>query len=276
MKHRLHFPVVTDRRLRAVVLTAVVVVVAMLLWYAADSAMKGHEARQNGEQRDAAVGAAEQVIDCVKDPTVETTDQCQAEAEQAQETLEEKVPPVNLTKRQRAEVVLIASELLAARPLPSEDDVVDEVLARLPDVEDGEDGARGRPGEPGETPSTAEVRALVEAVYEANPPRPGEDGTDGATGSAGSAGKDGKDATPEMVDAAVARYCSVRGECRGADGQSVAGPPGAQGPPGPAGPTCPDGYSGRNLDVLTPGDGPLAQPLVVTIFACIPTPVADE
>lgn len=285
MKHRPHLPDITDRRLKIVVLVAALIVVAMLLWYAADSAMKGQQAETTGQQRDAAVDAAEQVIDCVKDPTVETTAECEAEAQRAQETLEAQVPPVTLTKRQRSEVVLIASELIAQRPAISESDVVAEVLDRLPDVDDGQQGPRGRPGASGETPTAAEVRALVEAVYNDDPPPPGQDGAPGAAGAAGVSGQDGKDATPEMVDAAVARYCSVRGECtgpRGAPGETVvgpqgpAGPSGPVGPAGPAGPTCPDGYTGRNLDVLTPGDGPLTQPVVITIFACVPGAPAAE
>jgi hypothetical protein len=72
---------------------------------------------------------------------------------------------------------------------------------------------------------------------------PGEDSTvpgpKGEPGPAGQGrdGQDGKDATPEMVDAAVDRYCSIRGECAGPRGPAGdLGPAGPQGEPGPAGP----------------------------------------
>jgi len=73
----------------------------------------------------------------------------------------------------------------------------------------------------------------------------GDDGESvaGPKGDTGEAGRDGKDATPEMVDAAVSRYCSVRGECVGPQG-----PPGADstvpGPQGPVGPVGPQGIPG--------------------------------
>lgn len=55
-------------------------------------------------------------------------------------------------------------------------------------------------------------------------------GPKGDPGPPGKDGKDGTDATPEMVDAAVSRYCSVRGECVGPQGP--AGQQGPQGGPG--------------------------------------------
>lgn len=232
------------------------------------------KAETSDTQRDAAVGAAEQVIDCIADPAVESTRECEAEAQDAQEVLEETVPPVGLTGRQRREVIILAAELIAAQPQLTEDDVVDEVLSRLPEAERGPRGRRGATGLPGaaaEPPTTAEVRALVEAVYQADPPAPGDDGTKGDAGATGQPGKDGKDATPEMIDDAVARYCSVRGECIG-----PAGPQGDTGPTGPTGATGPPGAPGRGIaaiecDSATPftltvtyGDG------TTTTYSCGP------
>lgn len=235
MKHALRFPNVSSRRLQVVVAIASLLVVLALLWYAGRTAQEGQRADTSTDQRDAARGAAEQVIDCVNDPST-TPEECEDEAQKAQETLEEQVPPATLSGRQRREVVLIASQLIAATPEISEDDVVDEVLEQLPDPETGDRGRPGPAGEDAEPPSTAEIRELVEAVYADDPPPPGDDGRDGTTGPAGGDGKDGKDATPEMVDAAVERYCSVRGEC--------IGPRGADGPTGPAGT---DGAAGRGI-----------------------------
>lgn len=245
------FPDITDRRLRAVALIATVLVVLALLWFAARTAQEGERAEQRTEQRDAAVGAAEGVIECVVDPATETPDDCEDEAESAQETLEDRVPPVGLTGRQRREVVLIAAELIAADPDLSEADVVDAVLARIPQPDDGR---RGRPGPAGPTgpagiaaepPTTAEIRALVEAVYQADPPDPGEDGSNGAQGPKGDTGPAGKDATPDMVATAVDRYCSARGECLGPQG--VPGDPGSAGPAGPKGDPGDPGTPGRGI-----------------------------
>lgn len=226
-------PTVTPRALRIIMIAAVALIVGALLWFVVSRELLGNEVVETGEQRDAARGAAEQVIDCVQDPTTTSTDECQAEAEQAQETLEEQVPRVTLTKRQRGEVVLIASELIAAADSDlSVADVVDVVLDRLPDVQDGARGPRGRPGADGDTPSAAEVRALVQAIYDANPPAPGRDGNDGAEGTKGEAGPQGP---------------------RGETGpQGPAGVDGAPGQPGADGSDGADGIDGAPGD---PGRG---------------------
>lgn len=246
---------------------------------------RGADVDRRTTERNAAVGAAEQVIDCVNDPAVTATSECEAEAQDAQQTLEQDVPPVALTGRQRREVVLIAASLIAEQPSLSEDDifnaVVDEVLDQLPDVDDGDTGPRGRPGADGETPSTAEIRALVEAVYAANPPAPGQDGTNGTNGTAGARG------LTCVEELGIDRCRGPKGDPGDLGPQGVAGPQGEPGQPGrdglegpagpqgPAGPACPAGYEGRELQVLTPGDGPLTQPGVVTVFACVPAPATS-
>ncbi|WP_210651355.1 collagen-like protein [Nocardioides sp. SYSU D00065] len=255
----------THHSARKPVFIAIALVVFMVVaggggWLLAEQ--RGTEVVERTDERDAAVGAAEQVIDCVQDPAA-TTDDCEAEAEDAQETLEEEVPPANLTRSQRREVVLIASQLIAAQPQISEDDIVDEVLVRLPDVDDGKDGkdgkdgVPGRPGRPGEDgqdaerPTTAEIRALVEQVYAANPPPPGEDGDDGSNGTDGKTGDRG----PSCVEELGLERCRGPQGPAGADGTpgpaGVDGAPGAPGPAGEKGDPGPPGDPGRGIAVLS-------------------------
>lgn len=139
----------------------------------------------------------------------------------------------------------------------------------------GEPGARGPAGPPGASiigprgPAGRDGRTVV------GPPGPagddGDDGDDGATitgpkgdkgdtGAAGKDGRDGKDATPEMVDTAVVRYCSVRGECAGPQG-----PPGPEGPAGPAGPAGPQGGPGVVHVVTQPACGDLMPNMAISL-----------
>lgn len=221
------------------------------------------EAETSTTQRDAAVGAAEQVIDCVTDPTTETTEECEDEAQDAQETIQDKVPPVGLTGRQRREVVLIAAQLITADPDLSEDQVVDAVLDQLPAPEQGPRGPRGPAGEDADAPSTAEIRALVQLVYTANPPAPGQDGTNGTDGSDGADGADGKTGPrgPGCVEELGLD------QCRG-----PAGPKGEDSTvPGPAGQ---DGAPGRGVATMT--CDPESQTFVVTYTDGTSEPVAGS
>lgn len=122
----------------------------------------------------------------------------------------------------------------------------------------GRTGPAGKAGEPGLPGPSGEV---------------GPRGEQGATGAAGAAGQQGP-----RGEVGPQGPVGPRGDTgdRGPQGEPGRdGVDGAPGPAGPAGPTCPDGYAGRDLDVLTPGDGPLTQPVVVTIFACVPLPPAE-
>lgn len=272
--------------IRRVGATVVVLAVFVLLaggagWLLAER--RGEQRDDATTERDAAVGAAEQVIDCINDPAA-TPEQCEDEADDAQETLEERVPPTGLTERQRREVMLLAAEAVAADPDLSVSEVVDRVLAELPEPEQGERGRPGVDGADGRSPTAAEVRALVEQVYAANPPPPGTDGADGSdgsdgkdgsTGPRGERGEQGPAPTDAQLDAAVARYCSVRGECVGATGDQ--GPKGDTGDPGPVGPAGPAGADGQNPvcpDGSTPTWTQPGRPLDDSFYLTCPAPTA--
>jgi hypothetical protein len=95
---------------------------------------------------------------------------------------------------------------------------------------------------------------------------PGPKGDPGPAGQ-GRDGQDGKDATPEMVDAAVDRYCSIRGEC--------AGPRGAQGDPGPQGETGPVGPQGAP-GVVTVATSPACEALMPGMSASLTYDPANQ
>lgn len=95
----------------------------------------------------------------------------------------------------------------------------------------------------------------------------GISGQDGTTGPAGPAGETGP-AGP--VGPAGAKGETGPAGPQGEQGlKGEPGEPGPQGEPGTPGPACPDGYTGRELTVLTP-DGSPGQPVTQTIWACVP------
>lgn len=138
-------------------------------------------------ETDVAQRKARDVIDCVKDPS--TSDrECRETANDAEDVLDgiDSAPVSNeLSPAQRAEVILLASQILDDEPTLSEAAVVSRVLSRLPAPK------RGPQGEPGRTPSLAQVRLLIAAVYAANPPPAGTDGEPGAQGQTGDQGPEG-------------------------------------------------------------------------------------
>lgn len=112
------------------------------------------------------------------------------------------------------------------------------------------------------------VRVTVTRWLQENPPKDGTNGVDGTDGTNGVDGVNGADATQEMVNLAVAQYCSSDTDpCRG-----PAGPEGIQGPAGPAGergdpgPLCPSGWVAEQRVIIV-GEGPDKQE--ETVLVCV-------
>lgn len=155
---------------------------------------------------------------------------------------------------------------------------VKEIISEGPRGIPGIPGAEGPPGPPGQSivgPRGQDGQSIV------GPPGPrGRDGRsivgpegppgESITGPEGNEGAAGENATPDMVDAAVFRYCVSRNECQGPKGEkgdpgeSIVGPPGPAGTVTPGSYRCPDGEFMVGLDVALDGS---------IVLACIVLPV---
>lgn len=204
-----------------------------LLFRDRDNAQAGEEAAK--AEKDKAVGQAQRVIDCVKNPAA-TPRRCAQVAEDAEDELDDVAVASTdgLSADERTQVADLVGGVIAARPGLSVADVTREVLDRIR-IPTGRPGTPGADGADGDTLTADEARAIVEEVYAANPPRSGADGQPGETGARG----------PGCVEALGLEAC------RGPKGE-----PGGQGPAGT------DGAAGRGIASLTCDQS--TQQLVVT------------